>query len=257
MMRRNWGTPRLLPAQIHETPTGRLSVRQVFPPRVALARGRGAVVVVLVALAAFTALFAFVRKDRSRRLDLRVTRSVQRIDARWFEQLMHVVSWPGFPPQSRIIPPALAALWLALGFPLEALFQMLAWGVGGVSALVKSAMRRPRPAAPDVRVVIARIAGSSFPSGHVLIYTGVYGFLAYLVDTLVRPVWLRRATIAALIGLLALVGPSRIYLGHHWFTDTIASYLLGTSYLLGLTALYRRVKTRWINRRRQPRTLTS
>jgi hypothetical protein len=30
----------------------------------------------------------------------------------------------------------------------------------------------------------------------------------------------------------------------------VASYLVGTSYLLGLTAIYRRVKTRWLNRRR-------
>jgi undecaprenyl-diphosphatase len=251
MRRRERGVPRLLEPSVHESATGRLSVRQVFPPRVALTRGRGAVVVVLLALTAFAALFVFVRKDRSRLIDLRVTRSIQRIDARWFERLMRVVSWPGFPPQSRIIPPALAALLLVLGFPIEAVFQLLAWGVGGISAIVKRAMRRPRPAPEDVRVDIARIAGSSFPSGHVLIYTGVYGFLAYLIDTLVRPVWLRRVSMALLMGLIALVGPSRIYLGHHWFTDTIASYLLGTSYLLGLTALYRRVKTRWINRRRR------
>jgi undecaprenyl-diphosphatase len=42
--------------------------------------------------------------------------------------------------------------------------------------------------------------------------------------------------------LLALVGPSRIYLGHHWFTDVLASYLLGLCYLVGITAIYRRVR---------------
>ena len=241
------GTPRLL----QETATGRLSVRQVFPPRVALARGRGATVVMALALTAFVALFAFVRRDRSRMLDLKVTRAVQRVDTRWFDRLMRVVSWPGFPPQSRILPPALALLWLAFGFPIEAVFQLLAWGAGAISTTVKRLMRRPRPAPEDVRVVIARIAGSSFPSGHVLIYTGVYGFLAFLIDTLVRPVWLRRICIAVLLALLSLVGPSRIYLGHHWFTDTLASYLLGTSYLLALTAAYRRVKTRWLNRHRK------
>jgi membrane-associated phospholipid phosphatase len=40
------------------------------------------------------------------------------------------------------------------------------------------------------------------------------------------------------------VGPSRIYQGHHWPTDVTASYFLGTSYLVALTALYRRVKAR-------------
>jgi undecaprenyl-diphosphatase len=85
----------------------------------------------------------------------------------------------------------------------------------------------------------------------VLIYTGVYGFLAFLLETLVRSNRIRRALVGGLVGILALVGPSRIYLGHHWFTDVLASYLLGTSWLLALMAAYRRVKTRWLNRRRR------
>ena len=48
--------------------------------------------------------------------------------------------------------------------------------------------------------------------------------------------------VGALLGLVALVGPSRIQQGHHWFTDVTASYLLGTSYVVALAALYRRVK---------------
>jgi len=115
---------------------------------------------------------------------------------------------------------------------------------------VKMIMRRPRPVAPDVRVFPGRLGGSSFPSGHVLIYSGVYGFLAFLLETLVRPERYRRIAVSSLLALVTLVGPSRIYLGHHWFTDVVASYLLGTSYLLALTALYRRTKTRWINRGR-------
>ena len=57
-----------------------------------------------------------------------------------------------------------------------------------------------------------------------------------------RPVALRRAIVGTLVALVALVGPSRIQQGHHWFTDVTASYLLGTSYVVGLAALYRRVK---------------
>jgi undecaprenyl-diphosphatase len=240
------GVPRLL----RETSTGRLSVHEVFPPRRALARGRGATLVVVAALAAFAGLFAIVRGNRSRGLDLRMTRALQRVDARWFDSLMHLVSWPGFPPQSRLIPPLISLAWLAFGFPLEALFQLLAWGSGALSATVKRAMSRPRPAQDEVRVIVARLGGSSFPSGHVLIYSGVYGFLAFLLETLVRSDRLRRLSTSALFALVALVGPSRIYLGHHWFTDVLASYLLGTSYLLGLMSLYRRVKTHWLNRRR-------
>jgi membrane-associated phospholipid phosphatase len=235
---------------LNETATGRLTVRQVFPPRVALARERGAIAVVALAILAFAAVFSIVKRNRSQAIDLKVTRSLQRIDARWFDRLMRLVSWPGFPPQSRLIPPLLSLIWLALGFPIEAAFQLLAWGAGGISAGVKSLMGRPRPHSDDVRVLPARIGDSSFPSGHVLIYTAVYGFLAMLIETLVRPTGLRRVGVALLVGLIALVGPSRIYLGHHWFTDVLASYLLGSSYLLALMAAYRRTKTRWLNRRR-------
>ncbi|MDQ3692391.1 MAG: phosphatase PAP2 family protein [Chloroflexota bacterium] len=220
----------------------RLRISEAFPPRAALARGRGAIGMTAFALAAFIALFTVVRAQRSTRADLAVTIALQRRRQPWFRKAMQLVSWPGFPPQSRIIPPVLAGLWFALGFRIEAIFQLLAWGTGFVSFVVKWIMRRPRPEHPEIAIAVARIGGTSFPSGHVLNYLGVYGFLAFLLETLVRPAALRKASVGALVTLLATVGPSRIYLGHHWLTDVSASYLLGTSYLLGLTALYRRVK---------------
>ncbi len=220
------------------------TVADLFPPRVALARGRGAVAVTAVALGLFLGLYALVRRRRSAASDVAITRALQRYQNPWFRRLMTLVSWPGFPPQSRLIPPGLAAVWLALGYPVEAVFQLAGWGTGGVSFLVKRSMRRPRPDHPEIRVTIARLGGSSFPSGHVLAYLGVYGVLANHVASRVRPHAVRRALLAALAALLALVGPSRIFLGHHWASDVTASYLLGTSYLLALTAFYRRVKLR-------------
>jgi undecaprenyl-diphosphatase len=106
-------------------------------------------------------------------------------------------------------------------------------------------MDRPRPVAgTDLRVVAAPLGGSSFPSGHVITYAGVYGFSAYLVYVLVPNAGVRRVGVAGLVGLVALVGPSRIHQGHHWLTDVVASYLLGTSYLIGVAAVYRHLKAR-------------
>jgi hypothetical protein len=116
--------------------TGRLSVHEVFPPRVAMARGKSAIVVVATALSIFAVIFALVKRNQSASFDLRVTRRLQRQHQPWFSKLMQVVSWPGYPPQSRIIPPALAASMLVLGFPLEALFQLAAWGAGGISSVI-------------------------------------------------------------------------------------------------------------------------
>ncbi len=218
------------------------------PDRLAITRGGAGIGIALLCLAVFAVLFAIVRKNRSQTLDAAITIKVQGQKNKPFDRLMHVVSWPGFPPQSRLIPPSIsAALWL-LGFRLEAVFQLLAWGTGGISFTVKRAMKRPRPqssaAGNAIRVVAANIGGSSFPSGHVLNYIGVYGFLTYLAHTWIRPKRIRRTIVGVLMALLALVGPSRVYLGHHWFTDVTASYMLGTTYLLALINIYRKIRIR-------------
>ncbi len=223
----------------------RAAGRETLPTGTALARGRGATAAAIAGLFGFLAIFGLVRTHRSEAADLAITLRLQRRHHPLLDRLMAVASWPGFPPQSRLMPPSImAALWL-LRFRIEAAFLFLGWCTGGLSTLVKAFMKRPRPiAGTDLRVVTAPLGGSSFPSGHVITYVGTYGFAAYLAHTLIRPRGFRRAIVAALAGLVALVGPSRIYQGHHWATDVSASYLLGTSYLIGLIEVYRRVKRR-------------
>ncbi len=219
---------------------------QFNPDRLALVRGGTGLRIVVFCLLAFTVLFTIVRKNASASSDAAITLKLQKRNHPVFDRVMRIVSWPGFPPQSRIIPPSIsAALWF-LGFRLEAIFQLMAWGTSGVSFMFKRIMRRarPGPAFPTIRVAAANIGGTSFPSGHVLNYMGVYGFLAYLAFTWIRPALLRRVFVGITTSLIALVGPSRVYLGHHWFTDVMASYCLGTTYLISLTGLYRRVRMR-------------
>ena len=183
--------------------------------------------------------------------DRRMTLKLQTIDNPTFDRTMHVVSWPGFPPQSRVIPWEPPAAMLSVGSSLEALFQLLAWGTDDFG-LVKRVVQRPRPSDPDIRVTEANIGGSSFPSGHVTIYTGVYGLFAYPAHCYVPFTWLRRLIVGGLTAMIALVGPSRVYLGHHWFSDVVASYLLGTSYAGGpdlhLSAGEKRISARLTNR---------
>jgi undecaprenyl-diphosphatase len=158
---------------------------------------------------------------------------------------MRLASWPGFPPQSRLIPPGIATTWLLLGFPVEAVGQTLAWGSAVVATAAKSLANRARPVAPEVGVVLAPLHGSSFPSGHVMTYLGTYGFLAYLLATRIRDRRARLIAIAGPIALVTLVGPSRIHQGHHWLTDVLASYFLGASYVAALVVLDRRLLDRF------------
>jgi membrane-associated phospholipid phosphatase len=215
---------------------------KIAPPPVAARRARllqpVARRVLVVALGGFAALFAAVRANRSAAFDLAVTLKLQQSRSPALASAMRAVSWPGFPPQSRVIPPFVIAGWWLAGRRREARFQLAAWGGAFISTVVKSVVHRPRPLAPQVEVVVAPLGGSSFPSGHVLTYVAFYGFLAYLVAVEVRDPLLRDIGVAALAALLTLVGPSRIQQGHHWTTDVAASYLLGLAYLLVLIERY-------------------
>jgi membrane-associated phospholipid phosphatase len=192
------------------------------------------------ALGGFAGLLAVVRRNRTAAFDLAVSVKLQRRHSPALNDLMRLVSWPGFPPQSRIIPPAVVAAWWLGGYRRAAAFQATAWLTGLLSTVVKAFVRRDRPIPPQVRVIVAPLGGTSFPSGHVLTYVGFYGFLAHLVSVHVRGTVARRLSVGALGALIALVGPSRVQQGHHWATDVLASYLLGTAWVLALVALYDR-----------------
>jgi undecaprenyl-diphosphatase len=205
----------------------------------------------LAALGLFGVLLAVVKANRTAALDATITLRLQRRRNPVVAGLMRMVSWPGFPPQSRIIPPVIVASLWGLGLRLEAIFQVIAWGGALLSSAIKSVTRRPRPSGDGIRIVIAPLGGSSFPSGHVLTYVGLYGFLATIVHSVVRPRAVRRTLVAGLTAMLALVGPSRIIQGHHWPTDVLASYLLGLPFLAAVITLYRRVKSRALDSPRQ------
>jgi undecaprenyl-diphosphatase len=207
--------------------------------------GRGVRIAYIVfALLTVGIITKLVKSGKTAKLDASVTRAIQRQRNPWFSRLMHWVSWAGFPPQSRTLPLAIPALLGAFGSRPDAFFQLAGWGTSAISGTLKMFMKRPRPVDGEFRVTKARIGGTSFPSGHVINYTGVYGMLAYLAGQRIKNKSLRRMVIGFLAAKIALVGPSRIYLGHHWFTDVVTSYLLGSTYLMVLTSIYRRVRYR-------------
>ncbi len=158
---------------------------------------------------------------------------------------MEVVSWPGFPPQSRVIPPLVMTTMFVMGLRTEALFQLLAWGTGGISTVVKGFVQRPRPLPEQVRVVLAPLGGSSFPSGHVLTYVGTYGFMAFLVYSVIRPPLVRwplsRRAWSAWSGWSGRVASTRATTGRRTLPRPTCWAL---PYLIALMALYRRVKGR-------------
>jgi membrane-associated phospholipid phosphatase len=65
----------------------------------------------------------------------------------------------------------------------------------------------------------------SYPSGHALGSTILYGFLAYILAT--RYPQFVLLIYAGAVLLIAAIGLSRLYLGVHWPTDIIAGYSIG------------------------------
>jgi len=201
--------------------------------------------VVVAGIAGFGALAAAIGSPELEAIDHAITVRLQAMRRPGVERAMGLVSSFGFPPQSRVLPPAYAAVLWILQHRLEAVFQLAAWGAAPLGSIMKSIAQRPRPAGGrDLRVTAAPLEGSSFPSGHVLTYMGVYGWMAIMAHRLVEPALLRRVAVGALTTLIAAVGPSRVYLGHHRPSDVAASYLLGSSYLAALVVAYRHVRSR-------------
>jgi membrane-associated phospholipid phosphatase len=128
--------------------------------------------------------------------------------------------------------------------------------IEALNNFVKYVVHRPRP--PSSLVEVYQVLTSySFPSGHVMYYLALYGFMLFLVFVVLKRRWLRTLLITILSALIVLVGISRIYLGEHWASDVLAAYLLGGLGLTAVIAIYRWGKPRFFTDQptaRQPDT---
>jgi membrane-associated phospholipid phosphatase len=194
-----------------------------------------ALVVVIVAFAVLTFL---VKTMPFIAIDLQITRAIQLINFPSFAVLMSLVSWPGFGPQDLIISGLIILLIFGFGLRWEAITALIAaLFTTGIDLLVKDLVQRPRPT-PNLVNVFAKLPSYSFPSGHVMFYLGFFGFIWFLAFTLLKPS-LKRSLLLVFFGILiVLVGVSRVYLGEHWASDVLGSYLLGSLTLVAIIQFY-------------------
>ena len=186
------------------------------------------VFVVLAVLAKTTAYFTF---------DVTITRAVQTVSDSGFRALMIALSWIGFAPQDLIISVAVILFLYASGLKWEAVVCALSLILSSALGLgLKALVDRPRPSS-DLVNVMSQLQDTSFPSGHVLFFTTFFGFLLFLAYILLKLSWWRSLLLLTLSGMIALIGLSRIHEGHHWASDVVAAYLLGSVWL-GLSILF-------------------
>ncbi len=177
--------------------------------------------------------------------DQGITHTLQKQKNPWLRNLMIAVSEPGFPRFSVPLTTGIAGVFWFLRFRLEAIFLVLSTTSNLLNFLVKRLIKRPRPTQELVTVVHV-INEPSFPSGHVMHYLNLFGMLTYFLATNWRSGRLRNSLIGVCTSLIALIGPSRVYLGAHWPSDVMAGYVYGGLWFGGLMAGYLRLKA-WIN----------
>ncbi len=122
---------------------------------------------------------------------------------------------------------AITALWII--FSKHAWRPLLLAGAMTLGLIwiqvITRLVQRPRP--PVDLMLFGQDTTFSFPSGHVSGTTDFLLVLGYLIVS--RNPTKKRITIAALIAFIGISSQvfSRVYLGYHWLSDTLASICLG------------------------------
>ena len=220
----------------------------IAPRRVRHRRARLFQLYVAVAAVAFITLATAARFVNYFPLDLQITLAVQLIKNPAFSAIMQYLTVLGFTPQVFLLWTLTVLYLYVAGLKWESVMTLFSVaGVSALGAVVKLIVQRPRPE-DGLVVVFQKISEYSFPSGHVLFYMGFVGFLWFLCYTLLKPSWKRTLGLWVFGLTIALSGLSRIYLGEHWASDVLGSYLLGSVWLWFSIVVYNWGKQRFFVR---------
>ncbi len=195
-----------------------------------------------VATILFISLAVVVKTTPYFPIDLQISKSLQTINFPRFAQAMTILSNTGWGIQ---LYSGIAIIILGLfliGKKIASLFVIFISLLDTVLFFViANLVNRPRPS-PDLIRVDWKITVGGFPSGHVLLYTLIFGFLFYITLTEVKNKVLKTFLEIFFVSLMILIGIARIYSGQHWPSDVLGGYLLGSIGLIVIIYFYNRFK---------------
>jgi undecaprenyl-diphosphatase len=202
-----------------------------------------------VFFAAFVVVAIFVQAGAFSRLNLRMTHYLQGRGSTGQDIGLGVFSYLGSIEVTLLIG-ALLGIALFRGLRLLAVLPVAFVLVGALLELIgKQLVHSPAPGKafqrfPDFLPGLAHKLGHySFPSGHVLRATLVYGLVLYLAERweLFGRDSSRLSPVLVLV--VFFVGYGVVYLGWHWLSDALGGLLLGLALLFALIAYLERKRT--------------
>jgi undecaprenyl-diphosphatase len=147
--------------------------------------------------------------------------------ATWF---FEAITWGASAVPVAIVTVSAIAVLLYLSRYREALFVGAVVAIGtGIDAVAKQVTARPRP--PVANALIELPTSYSFPSGHTIAALLLWTCIAVAVWRTTTRVGVRWGVLVVGLALAVLTGISRVYLGVHWPSDILASWLLGVAWL--------------------------
>ncbi len=203
-------------------------------------RYRWLLVYTVLALLAFIFLTVWALQNPADPLDVQVTHIVQAWRDPILDRFMYLIGFAGLWPQ--VV--ALNAFVILILYVCRAKWESLTLLVlGPLVGILDTGLRytldRPRPS-PDLVWVAQKIENLhySYPSGHVIGFVAIFGFLMYIAWARLQPSWHRTLLLIAYGVLITLEAISRVYLGEHWASDVVGAWLIGSVFLVGLIFFY-------------------
>jgi len=152
--------------------------------------------------------------------------------------IMQSISWLGSNQALTLLTVfVVVAPWPARGWAQRGMFLLTALSASGLNLEMKKWFARSRPGFEFHP--LAEEPLFSFPSGHSMLSTAIYGFLAYLICFNHRS-WGSRPVLAACL-LIGAIGLSRVYLAVHYPGDVLGGFAAGWLCLAVAMALHRRL----------------
>ncbi|MDA3937569.1 MAG: phosphatase PAP2 family protein [Actinomycetota bacterium] len=174
--------------------------------------------------------------------DERLSRAFSEMSVPGFEEFLRALTHMGDTWTMVGLTIAVSLYLLARRMRLEALLLSATVGLGAALGwFFKLIVQRARPGLEYAHVPLPD--SYSFPSGHALATFLFFGVIVFLMMLNARSPRVRYGVTAICIGLAALVAVSRVYLGVHWFGDIIASWMLGSAWMVVTVAVYFRYST--------------